>query len=83
MAQKSNKFGEIIKKTIAFEENELNQTSPRHPSPHLPSQMTSIFRGFSTWWAQTRRIETPKWPAVQDGKNQGGGRGDLRFDIAH
>ncbi len=22
------------------------------------------------------------WPAVQDGKNQGRGRGDLRFDIA-
>ncbi len=63
----------------------MSQIKP-HQSvpPHKPSQMASILRGFSTWWAQTRQIETPKWPAVQDSKNQGrGGRGDLRFEIAH
>ncbi len=83
MAQKSSNFGEIIKKLSAVEEIEPNQTSSKRPPPHPPSQMASIFREFSTWWSQTRRIETPKWPAIQDCKNQGRGPGDLRFDIAH
>ncbi len=79
----SCKFGEIIKKLYAVEENEPNQTSPKRPPPHPPSQMASIFCGFSTWWSQIRRICPPFWPDVQDGKNEGRGRGDLRFDIAH
>jgi hypothetical protein len=64
MAQKSSKFGE----TIAVEK--MSQTKP-HASvhlPHPPSQMASIFRGFSTWWSQTRQIHPPLRPAIQDGK---------------
>ncbi len=57
--------------------------TPSVPSPRPPSQMASIFRGFSTWWYQIRQNYPPFWPAVQDGKNQGRGWGDLRFDIAH
>ncbi len=79
----SCKFGEIIKKLKAVEENEPNQISPKRLPPHAPSQMASIFRGFSTWWSQIRRIHPPLWPVAQDGKNQGRGRGDMRFDIAH
>ncbi len=56
----------------------MSQTKP-HPSvpPHPPSQIASIFHGFSTWWSQICRIHPPFWPAVQDGKNQGRGRDDL------
>jgi hypothetical protein len=37
MAKMSCKFGEIIKKLKAVEENEPNQTSPKHPPPPAKS----------------------------------------------
>ena len=46
----------------------MSQTKPhpKRPPPRPPSQMASIFRGFSTWWYQIRQNYPPFWPAVQE-----------------
>ncbi len=66
MAQKSSKFGEIITKTVAVEENEPNQTSSKRLPPPPPSQMASISGRFSAWWSKSRQNYAPLQVAILD-----------------
>jgi hypothetical protein len=53
-------------------------TAPKRPPPPAKSDGEYFPRVFHVVIP-----DPPNSPAVQDGKNQGRGRGDLRFDIAH
>ncbi len=64
--------------------NEPNQTSPLTSPPH-PSQCLGecIWRVCHVGKARTRENHLPNSGATDSHQDQGGGRGDPRFDISH
>jgi hypothetical protein len=78
MAQMSCKFGEIIKNYKPLKKMSQTKPHPSIPPPPAKSDGEYFSRVFHVVIP-----DLPNSPAVQDGKNQGRGRGDLRFDIAH
>jgi hypothetical protein len=74
MAQKSSKFGEIITKTVAVEENEPNQTSSKRLPPPRQVKWRVFLAGFLRGDPKAakimRRCKSPFWIATFRGEGE-------------